>query len=310
MAKKKRRKAKRPGRPQARPSTPRQTEGRRAEAVERLEEAARDEGPEPEGAEPEVRRPEARRPGDRRGRGAAAAGTAAGAAISNRQARKEQARRERERRLRRARRQRRTRRTLRWVIALAVIGGIAFLIWYVNTRPVLLEDQQAAAAATALGCGGGTGEIQEPGASGGHLAQGEPPPDYNSEPATSGRHSETYNGPPVVAETVSPSSQIEANLVHNLEHAYVIMYYRAEGEEALPEEAVDALAGMAEEGNKALLAPYADLEDGTSVAFTAWNKLLPCPQVGDGEVDELTTVARGFIDQYRGTDNAPEPAGG
>ncbi|MGH2724454.1 MAG: DUF3105 domain-containing protein [Actinomycetota bacterium] len=297
MAKKKRKKGKRPSRPQARP-----TQGARSreEVVARLETERE-----------ETRAPEAERPEGRRTRRREAP-----APTSNRQARKEQARRERERRIKRARRARRLRRAVRWGLVLGMIGGVAVAIWYVNTRPLLLEDQAAARAAAALGCGEeGDGAIEEPGVQGReHLQAGQVPPEYNSTPATSGPHNPAaYQGPPVLPDPVDPV--LETSLVHNLEHAYVIMSYRADGDGALPQEAVDRLTEITERESKVLLVQYPAegpraLPDGASVTFTAWNKLLPCPEVEAGQVDQVATVAEGFIQQYRGSSNAPEPAGG
>ena len=292
MAKKKRKKSRRP-RPQPRP----------AQARVRQELAARAEAEEETSARPDAERPQERRMRRRE----------APAPVSNRQARKEQARRERERRIKQARRARRMRRAVRWGLVLGMVGGVVAAIWYVNTRPLLLEDAQAARAAAALACGTERdGAIDEPGVQGReHLTQGQVPPEYNSIPATSGPHDAlTYQGPAVVADTVSPSSALEAQLIHNLEHAYVIVSYRADGDGALPQEAIDRLTEVAEAESKVLLAPYQGLPDGVSVAFTAWNKLLPCPSVEAGQTDQLATVTQGFIEQYRGSSNAPEPGAG
>jgi hypothetical protein len=285
VAKKKRKKGRRPSRPQARP----------AQAPRTRDEVAAEPGEERE-------RPEARSTRRRE----------APPPVSNRQARKEQARRERERRIKRARRARRIRRAVRWGLILGLVGGAAGAIFYVNTRPLFLEDPASARAAAALGCGEeGDGSIEESGAAGAaqHLAANEPPPEYASTPATAGRHAATtYQGPAVLQEPVNPV--LETNLVHNLEHAYVIMYYRADGDGALPEETVERLTEIAERENKVLLAEYPSMPEGTSLAFTAWNKLLPCPEIGGDQTDQVVTVAEGFIEQYRGTSNAPEPSAG
>ena len=61
----------------------------------------------------------------------------------------------------------------------------------------------------------------------------------------------------------------EENAVHNLEHGYVILYYRADGPEALSVDVLARLAQIAEGQDKGLVAPYPDLEEGTSLAITA-----------------------------------------
>jgi hypothetical protein len=92
--------------------------------------------------------------------------------------------------------------------------------------------------------------------------------------------------------------------VHNLEHGYILVYYRADGPEALPDDVVARLSDVAESQDKVLVAPYADLGEGTSLAMVAWNKLWECPSTvspSDGAV-----MASSFIQAYKSTSNAPE----
>ncbi|RPJ12552.1 MAG: hypothetical protein EHM22_06355 [Actinobacteria bacterium] len=64
------------------------------------------------------------------------------------------------------------------------------------------------------------------------------------------------------------------------------------------------LAQIAEGQDKVLVAPYPDLEEGTSFAITAWNKLWECP--ADVTPEDAGIMANAFIEAYRGTSNAPE----
>jgi hypothetical protein len=96
--------------------------------------------------------------------------------------------------------------------------------------------------------------------------------------------------------------------VHNLEHAYVIIYYRGQGAASIPQNVREALGSLAEGQDKVILAPYPELAEGTSLSFVAWTKLQECPRVTDA--DAAVSAARGFIELYRGTDNAPEPGAG
>jgi hypothetical protein len=184
------------------------------------------------------------------------------------------------------------------VVAAVLAGATSFVGYRFYQDRRLLE--RADAAAEALGCG----EIQEFSSEGrGHLQQGSPPPEYETTPATSGPHSpSTLPSDVHVYEEPVP----EPLAVHNLEHAYVIIYYRAEDPEALPQNVRDALAELARGEEKVILAPYPDLSDGTSVAFTAWTKLQECPKVTDA--DTAVLAAEGFIKRFRGTTNAPEPS--
>jgi hypothetical protein len=97
----------------------------------------------------------------------------------------------------------------------------------------------------------------------------------------------------------------ETRAVHNLEHAYVLIYYRAEDPDALPNDVIRSLERVAESQDKVIIAPYPSLEDGTSLALAAWNKLWQCPSTITPA--QARTVATAFIEAYRGTSNAPEP---
>ncbi len=101
----------------------------------------------------------------------------------------------------------------------------------------------------------------------------------------------------------------ETAAVHNLEHAYVLIYYRADGPEALPTDVVHRLATLAESEDKIIMAPHASLEEGTSLALTGWNKQGPSARPGL-TADQARTIASGFIEAFRGSSNAPEPNAG
>lgn len=216
-----------------------------------------------------------------------------------RQERKEAARRERERIFRSARRRQLTRRAVRWT---ALVVAVAAVTGFVSYR--VLQDrtliQRADAAASDIGCG----EIEElPNEGRAHLQPGSAAPTYATTPAASGPHSPSTLAPGVEVYD-EPVPEVQA--VHNLEHAYVLIYYRADGPEALDDEVREALAGLAEGQTKVILAPYPELPEGTSLAFVAWTKLQECPAVTDA--DQAILAAEGFIKRYRGTTNAPEPS--
>jgi hypothetical protein len=229
---------------------------------------------------------------------------AAAAAVSNRQARKEQARRERERRIRQARRRARIRRAVRVGLVLGVAGAVGTFFWLRSTESDRVKEQ-AAQAAEALGCG----DIQEfPSEGRTHLQGTEPLPDYQTTPANSGPHQPSpYQGAPVITADVDPL--LESALVHNLEHGYVIMYYQPDGDEALPSDVRERLADLARSEDKVLLAPYPKLPKGTSLTFAAWTRLQKCPTIPADEGTAAVDVARGFIEQFRGGGEAPEPGG-
>lgn len=211
---------------------------------------------------------------------------------------KELARRAREAALKRARRQHAYRRAIQIGVVATVALGIVLFVTRAGAPGAVPEA--ALRAAETAGCG----DVQTPTADpqGGHLGAGETPT-YDQHPATSGRHAP---GPLAGDPHVYASPVEEAAAVHNLEHAYVLIYYRAEGADALPQEVVDELAQLAESEDKVILAPHPSLEEGTSLAVAAWNKLWECPS--DVGPAEARTIASGFIEAYRGTSNAPEPS--
>ena len=172
--------------------------------------------------------------------------------------------------------------------------------------------QPVAAAALAAGRAAGCGRILTPAAEapgGLHIPAGAPH-QYPQEPATSGPHdpSPLPDTPKVLTEPVSDRAVggvvPESRAVHNLEHSFVIVYYRMDGPDALPTGVVDSLAALVRGEDRVLMAPHEGLPDGTSLALTAWNKLWSCPATITST--QAASIARGFIDAYRGTTNAPE----
>lgn len=237
-------------------------------------------------------RPRAPRPADP----GAFHGEADAEARPDRRARKEQARRERERRTRRARRRQTIRRVVRWGIVVAVAAAIVGFVYVQGTEERRLREQ-AAAAAERLGCSD-VQDVPDEGAS--HLTPGQPPPDYGTVPAASGPHAGAPLPPdPHVYEQPVPEPQA----IHNLEHGYVLSYYREEGEEVLPGDVVERLADLAEDETKVIMAPYPSLEPGTSLALVGWTKLQECPEVTDP--GDMATVAQAFLGE--GATEAPEP---
>lgn len=214
-----------------------------------------------------------------------------------RRARKDQKRRQEEE----ARRRRLRRAARRRAAAFAVAGAVGFAaIWFIQRPPSPKPlPADAAAAAAAAGCS----EVRTP-VTGEpvrtHLPEGQSTA-YPERPATSGAHSDT----PLPADPrVLDAPVDETQAVHNLEHAAVILDYRAEGAGALPVGVVDALAGVVQATGATYLVPYPDLPAGTSLALAAWNKVMTCP--ASITATQAATIAQGFADAFECTSNAPE----
>lgn len=165
-----------------------------------------------------------------------------------------------------------------------------------GARPI---PESATRAASAAECGDVQTPESDPTAS--HLSPGEVFR-YTNEPATAGPHDPSPL-PPEPHVYTSPVP--ETNAVHNLEHAYVFVYYRAEGTDALPAPVVERLASFTGGQDKVIMAPHLDLPESTSLALVAWNKLWECP--ASLTPQQASTIASGFVEAYRGTANAPEP---
>jgi uncharacterized membrane protein len=235
-----------------------------------------------------------KRPQARRRPGAAPSG---GGAKPDRRERKDEARRFREAERKRLARRATFRRSLIFGgVGVAVILGVTYFNRASGTKPL---SPAALAAAQAAGCSEVvTPESSAPG--GLHLTAGQSY-SYEQHPATSGYHDPTpLPGQPRVYTT--PVQETQA--VHTLEHGSVIMYYRLPADGGVSQDVVNALGAVADGNHATYLIPYADLPEGTALAYTAWNKLLTCPKAITS--DQATTLAQGFIDSFACTNNAPE----
>lgn len=218
----------------------------------------------------------------------------------SRAAKKETARIERERQIRRMRRRIIVRRAATYSVVTALIGGIVGFVLVRNSQ----EDErlrQLEAIAAEIGCG----PVEEPEDEGRQHV--ETPPTYRTVPATSGPHasSQLPTEPRVFEQPFDPALEFRA--VHNLEHGYVLVYYRQDGNGALEKRYVDALAERVEGEAEVIMAPHPNLPQGTNLALVAWTRLQTC-RVRNVDVDNVELVVRGFIDVFRNADSAPEAA--
>ena len=133
-----------------------------------------------------------------------------------------------------------------------------------------------------------------------HLSPGEPFI-YEDRPAAAGPHDPMPLPPdPHVYET--PVSETRA--VHNLEHAYVVLWYLPSSEGGPAADAIARLEALARDESRVIMAPDPDLPEGIGFALLAWNTRWTCP--GTVSADQAVAIASAFIDAYRGTTNAPE----
>jgi hypothetical protein len=184
------------------------------------------------------------------------------------------------------------------IAAVAAAIALGWLLFYRTSSPGEISAE-AEAAANAAGCA----HLEQPvipDPSRTHLAPGETF-DYPDPPAAAGPHDPSPLPPD---PHVYPDPVPEARAVHNLEHAYVIVYYLPTAQGGPSAEVVDRLAALANPEKRVIMAPYPTLPAEHGLALLAWNTRWFCP--ASVTADQAVAIARGFIDAYRGTSVAPE----
>jgi Protein of unknown function (DUF3105) len=154
-----------------------------------------------------------------------------------------------------------------------------------GTTPPPLEQADLEQAAEIAGC---DVRLDLPDEGNSHLRPNEDPPDYETNPPTSGNHIvpplQTADG--AYLDPVDPLS-----FVHSLEHGRIEIQYDPE----LPEEDQLLLKGVFDESPAGMLMfPNSDMP--YEVAVTAWTNMVGCKKFDEGVVD----VIRDFRDTFRG----------
>lgn len=121
-------------------------------------------------------------------------------------------------------------------------------------------------------------------------------------PSVGGNHAPAPLPPEPKVYTQQPPEEAG---VHNLEHGYVIVYYRP-GDDGLPQESVTALTTLVNGETEVLMAPYEGAE--SLLWLVAWGVRQPCDPPPEANPDDLVLVAKEFIDEWRNGPYAPEPS--
>jgi hypothetical protein len=199
---------------------------------------------------------------------------------------------------RRLQEKKRRQRTLLWSgVAVFSLLALVALIYFEGRgnepadNPQVTEETRAAGRQAA----GSTGVQSFPEAGRDHIAANEQPDNWNSNPPTSGDHLASPLPPGVYDNEQDPRA-----LVHNLEHGYVVIFYKN-----LPQDQLDQLRQFAEgrDGSKLVLAPYSGLaQDG--IALAAWRNLETIQRYNQD-------VVQAFVNDYMvplaSKSEAPEP---
>lgn len=187
---------------------------------------------------------------------------------------------------------------VRRVVAIALAVLLAYVLVIRAKGPGTIPSSVVAMARTA-----GCTDLERPvvaNPSRDHLSPGQPGDDRDP-PAAAGPHDPSPLEPDPHVRT-QPVSETRA--VHNLEHAYVLVYHRPSDEGGPATATIDRLAAIVVEEDRVIMAPYPALPEGTGIALVAWNTRWLCPpSLTPDQAAEITTA---FIDAYRGTTNAPE----
>ena len=149
------------------------------------------------------------------------------------------------------------------VLGLLIVGLVVFAV----TRP---EPEELANLETFPDLGGG------------HLTSAETPPEYNSSPPTSGRHS------PTPAQCGIYQTEIPGPIqIHNLEHGTVIIQYQP----SLTGAEIGAIHDYARtKPSHVLVAPNSGLSD--PVVVTSWTRMLP---LESADVDTIDVYYDRFV---------------
>ena len=155
-----------------------------------------------------------------------------------------------------------------------------------GTAPPTVHNLDLENAAEDAGC---TLRLNLPDEGNSHLKPGAPPPDYHTNPPTSGNHVTT---PFQQADGAYAKRPELIEIVHSLEHGRIEVQYAPD----LPEADQLALKGVFDDSPSGmLLFPNPDMP--YEVAATAWTQLLGCKRY---EGAKTLDAIRDFRDQFRG----------
>lgn len=192
--------------------------------------------------------------------------------------RREEAKQRRMEELRRRQRKARMRRMYTIGIAVLVIGGIVAAV-LLSRQSASRNRAELAAVARAGGC-----EAIETKPSEGQTHS--PPYSYRTDPPTSGNHS-----PSTAFTGVLTQAPKDENLVHNMEHGHVIVWYQPDLDPAI----LTGLTDLVNDNRTRLILVQRPTMP-FKVAFTAWTKLQGCNSPNANTV----RAAQAFADEFKG----------
>ena len=203
-----------------------------------------------------------------------------------------QQRREAEERRRREQRAQARRRNLvtigiAGVVVALVVAGVVF-----QRNEEQGPSEPIGASATAAGCTA----IEEHEDEGNQHVQDGTDVNYGTLPPTSGSH---YGTPATAGFSSEPIP--EEQLVHNLEHGQIVIWYRPDA----PESAIDQIEQIVDrqqgaQQNALVAAPFDGIDDRYTYALSAWGASQSCARVSEAAIDA-------FRERFQG--KGPEQVG-
>lgn len=193
---------------------------------------------------------------------------------------KQRRRLEQEKKLAEQRSAARRRNLITIVVATVVLGLVIGAI--VLQRRSEEPSGPVGVAASEAGCG----SIERPEEQGrDHIEVGAPHPPYSSSPPTSGPHYETP-----ASTGFYPSPLEPEQVVHNLEHSQIVIWYRPD----VSETTLDQIEAIVDQEPLATVAvPYDDIEGSASFVLTAWGASQSCARVSQEVIDDFRRQFQG-----------------
>jgi hypothetical protein len=197
------------------------------------------------------------------------------------------------RRLEQERRQQERRRAARRrnlvTVGIGVLVALLVVVLVIRDRQQETEatEELTGISAEEAGCG----EVEEPDTEGRTHVDVGTQVEYGTTPPTSGDHWPVDGNVPVPANTGFYTTPLEEEqLVHNLEHSHIVIWYRPDA----PAEVTDALEVIVDQERVATVAvPYEQVPPGFNFVLTAWGASQACELVSQEVVNDFRSAYQG-----------------
>lgn len=162
------------------------------------------------------------------------------------------------------------------VVAAVIVVALAVMASGVLSQPAPTPAAQSAGATCSA--------VQSfPSQGQDHIQPNQPHPAYSSNPPTSGWHWDQPRG-----EGIYSTPQVQEQLVHDLEHGFIVIQYKALSSADL-QRLVDLVK---RDSHHVILAPDPGLPTEVRVALTAWTRWQTCTGVDENAIRAFTNAFR------------------